>query len=49
MKSSLEQAIENSKELIDFFKDKWTEEELNRQILFLEAAKVNLSTCKNEE
>lgn len=49
MKSSLEQAIENSKELIDFFKDKWTEEELNRQILFLEAGKVNLSTCKNEE
>lgn len=49
MKSSLEQAIENSKELIEFFKDKWTEEELNRQILFLEAAKVNLSIWENEE
>lgn len=41
-KSSLEIAIENSKELIEYFKDKWTTEELNRQLLFLEQAKYNL-------
>lgn len=47
MKSSLELSIENSKELIEYFKDKWTEEELNRQLLFLEQAKYNLNILEN--
>lgn len=41
-KSSLEISIENSEELIEYFKDKWTTEELNRQLIFLEQAKYNL-------
>lgn len=41
-KSSLEIAIENSQELIEYFKEKWTAEELNRQLRFLEQAKYNL-------
>lgn len=46
-KSSLELSIENSKELIEYFKDKWTEEELNRQLRFLEQAKSNLNLLEN--
>lgn len=43
MKSSLEIAIENGKELIEFFKDKWDKETLKKQRELLELAKYNLS------
>lgn len=42
-KSSLEIAIENGEELIEYFKDKWTPEELNKQLKLLELSKYNLS------
>lgn len=42
-KCSLEQAIENGKELIEFFKDKWTPEELEKQIKLQELSEYNLS------
>lgn len=47
-KSSLEIAIENSKELIEVFKDNWSEEELNKQLRYLEAAEYNLSIWEDE-
>ena len=34
--SSLELSIKNGKELIEFFKDRWIEEELNRQLYLQE-------------
>lgn len=46
--SSLEQAIENEKELIEFFKDKWTKEEYEKQVKFLELSKYNLSLWEND-
>lgn len=42
-KSSLELAIENGRELIEFLKDKWSEEELNKQLYLQELAEYNLS------
>lgn len=41
--SSLELSIKNGKELIEFFKDKWTEEELNKQLYLQELSEYNLS------
>ena len=41
--SSLEQAIENGKELIEFFKDKWTKEEYEKQVKLQELSEYNLS------
>lgn len=41
--NSLELSIKNSEELIEFFKDKWDEETLNKQRELLELAKYNLS------
>lgn len=43
MKSSLELAIENGEELIEFFKDKWDEETLKKQLELHELSKYNLS------
>ena len=42
-KSSLEIAIENGRELIEFFKDKWSEEELKKQLYLQELSEYNLS------
>lgn len=42
-KSSLEIAIENGRELIEFFKDKWTKEELDKQLYLQELSEYNLS------
>ena len=41
--SSLEKAIENGKELIEFFKDKWTKEEYEKQVKLQELSEYNLS------
>lgn len=49
MKSSLELAIENGKELIEFFKDKWTKEQLDKQLYLHELSKYNLSLWKDDE
>lgn len=46
--SSLEQAIENGKELIEFFKDKWTPEEYEKQIKLQELSEYNLSLWEND-
>lgn len=46
--SSLEQAIENGKELIEFFKDKWTKEEYEKQIKLQELSEYNLSLWVND-
>lgn len=46
--SSLEQAIENEKEMIEFFKDKWTKEEYEKHIKFLELSEYNLSLWEND-
>lgn len=46
--SSLEQAIKNGKELIEFFKYKWTLEELEKQIKLQELSEYNLSLWENE-
>lgn len=46
--SSLEQAIENGKELIEFFKDKWTKEEYEKQIKLQELSEYNLSLWYND-
>lgn len=46
--SSLEQAIENGKELIEFFKDKWTKEEYEKQIKLQEFSEYNLSLWEND-
>lgn len=45
--SSLEQAIENEKEMIEFFKDKWTKEEYEKHIKFLELSEYNLYLWEN--
>lgn len=42
-KSSLEIAIENERELIEFFKDKWDEETLKKQLYLQELSEYNLS------
>lgn len=42
-KSSLEIAIENGEELIEYFKDKWTKEQLDKQLYLQELSKYNLS------
>jgi len=47
-KSSLEIAIENGRELIEFFRDKWTEEELNKHLYLQELSEYNLSLQENE-
>lgn len=46
--SSLEQAIENGKELIEFFKDKWTKEEYEKQVKLQELSEYNLSLWVND-
>lgn len=46
--SSLEQAIENGKELIEFFKDKWTKEEYEKQVKLQELSEYNLSLWEND-
>lgn len=46
--SSLEQAIENGKELIEFFKYKWTKEEYEKQIKLQELSEYNLSLWVND-
>lgn len=46
-KSSLEIAIENGRELIEFFKDKWDEEELKKQLYLQELSEYNLSLWEN--
>jgi len=46
--SSLELSIKNGKELIEFFKDKWTKEELDKQLKLQELAEYNLSLWKDK-
>ena len=46
--SSLEQAIENGKELIEFFKDKWTKEEYEKQVKLQELSEYNLSLWEKD-
>lgn len=46
--SSLEQAIKNGKELIEFFKDKWTKEEYEKQVKLQELSEYNLSLWVND-
>lgn len=41
-KSSLEISIENGRELIEFFKDKWDEETLKKQLYLQELSEYNL-------
>ena len=48
-KSSLEIAIENGEELIEYFKDKWTPEQLDRQLKLLELSKYNLSLFEDSQ
>ena len=47
--SSLEQAIENGKELNEFFKDKWTKEEYEKQVKLLEISEYNLSLWEDSK
>lgn len=47
-KSSLELAIENGRELIEFFKDRWSEEELDKQLKLQELSEYNLSLWEDE-
>lgn len=47
-KSSLEIAIENGRELIEFFKDKWTKEELDKQLRLQELSEYNLSLWEDK-
>ena len=47
-KSSLELAIENGRELIEFFKDRWSEEELDKQKRLLELSEYNLSLWEDK-
>lgn len=47
-KSSLEIAIENGRELIEFFKDKWTKEELDKQLKLQELSEYNLSLWEDD-
>ena len=46
--SSLEKSIENGKELIEFFKDKWTKEEYEKQVKLQELSEYNLSLWEND-
>lgn len=48
-KSSLEIAIENGRELIEFFKDKWDEETLKKQLYLQELSEYNLRLFENNE
>lgn len=48
-KSSLEIAIENGEELIEYFKDKWTKEQLDKQLYLQELSKYNLSLWEDME
>lgn len=48
-KSSLEIAIENGRELIEFFKDKWDEETLKKQLYLQELSEYNLSLWEDME
>lgn len=48
-KSSLELAIENGRELIEFFKDRWSEEELDKQLKLQELSEYNLSLWNDNE
>lgn len=47
-KSSLEIAIENGRELIEFFKDKWDEETLKKQLYLQELSEYNLSLWEDK-
>lgn len=47
--SSLEQAIENGKELIEFFKDKWTTEEYEKQVKLQEISEYCFSLWEVKE
>jgi len=46
--SSLELSIKNGKELIEFFKDKWSKEELDKQLRLQELSEYNLSLWDDE-
>ena len=46
--SSLEKSIENGKELREFFKDKWTKEEYEKQVKLQELSEYNLSLWEND-
>lgn len=46
--SSLELSIKNGKELIEFFKDKWAKEELDKQLRLQELSEYNLSLWKDK-
>ena len=48
-KSSLEIAIENGLELIEFFKNKWDEETLKKQLYLQELSEYNLSLWEDME
>lgn len=41
--SSLELAVDNGKEMIEFFKDKWLPEEYEKQVKLQELSEYNLS------
>lgn len=47
--SSLQQSIENSEELLEYYKDKWELETLEKQIKLQETAKYNMSLWYEEE
>ena len=47
--SSLELSIKNGKELIEFFKDRWSKEELNKQLRLQELSEYNLSLWEEDE
>lgn len=46
---SLELANKNSKELIEHFKDKWTKEELDKQLKLQALSEYNLSLWEDNE
>ena len=46
--SSLELSIKNGKELIEFFKDKWDEEMLKKQLKLQELSEYNLSLWEDK-
>lgn len=47
-KSSLEIAIENGEELIEYFKDKWDDETLKKHLYLQELAEYNLSLWEDK-
>lgn len=47
-KSSLEIAIENGEELIEYFKDKWDEETMKKHLYLQELAEYNLSLWEDK-